>query len=171
MTVQQRRLVLCWDPRLRRPCRPAAPDDPDLPALIRDMLRIMAEQRGVGLAAPQVGDDRRVLLIRDLDDPPERARVLVNPELIETSDDRVPFEEGCLSFPGVYRTVRRPSRVKVRYADADGRPKLLSEGGFLARVVQHELDHLDGILFVDHLPGWQRFRVRIRMGLWRLGWR
>lgn len=171
MAAAERRLVLCWDPRLRRPCRPADPDDPELPALVRDMRRIMDAQQGVGLAAPQVGDDRRVILIRNPEDPPRDARVFVNPELVATSGDRVPFEEGCLSFPGIYRTVHRPAAVRVRYREPGGGEAELADAGFLARVVQHELDHLDGILFVDHLSGWERFRVRIRMGLWRLGWR
>jgi len=171
MSRAARRLVYCWDPTLREPCAPADPADPDLPDLIRDMRRIMEREQGVGLAAPQVGDRRRVILIRRPEDPPARARVLVNPELTELSPDRVPFLEGCLSFPGVYRNVMRPRAVRVRYRGEDGQEQELADDALLARVVQHEIDHLDGILFVDHLSGWERLRVRLRMGLWRLGWR
>ena len=166
-----RRMGYCWETALRRRCRPADPSDPGLEDLVRDMRRLLREHDGVGLAAPQAGDDRRVILVRKPEDPPERVRVLVNPEILETSDDRVPFLEGCLSFPDVYRTVHRPSRIKARAVGLDGRPQELDADGILARVIQHEVDHLDGILFVDHLSIWERFRVRFRMQLWRLGWR
>jgi len=171
MPGPERRLVYCWDPGLREPCAPADPDAPDLPSLVDDMRRIMDREQGVGLAAPQVGDSRRVILVRRPDDPAAHARVLVNPELVEASSDTVPFLEGCLSFPGVYRHVMRPRAVRVRYRGLDGREAELDDAGLLARVVQHEIDHLDGILFVDHLSEWERIRVRLRMGLWRLGWR
>lgn len=166
-----RDLVLCWDPRLRVHCRECDPRDPGLQDLARDMNRVMREHGGVGLAAPQVGDDRRVILIRRPNDPPARARVLVNPELVRVSDELVPFEEGCLSFPGIYRRVMRPGGVTVRYTDLAGQEETLEDDAFLARVVQHEIDHLDGILFIDHLGWWTRLVVRVRMTLRRAGLR
>jgi peptide deformylase len=165
----RRRILPCWDPSLRMSCRPTSPGDDGIEDLVRDMHRLMNGDRGVGLAAPQVGDDRRVVLIRRPDDPIERSTVMINPELIESSDDRVPFEEGCLSFPGIYRYVMRPRRVRVAYADMAGERRELDDDGFLARVVQHELDHLDGVLFIDHLGAWERWGVQARMALLRAG--
>lgn len=162
---------MCWDPRLRVRCRPADPAEPDLGDLVRDMHRIMREERGVGLAAPQVGDDRRVILIRRPDDPPERARVLLNPEILAASEAAAPFEEGCLSFPAIYRVVRRPRSVRVRGLDLTGAVDEFEDDGILARVVQHEIDHLDGILFSDHLGRRERWGVSIRMALQRIGLR
>jgi len=147
------------------------PGDAGLGELVRDMRRIMQQEQGVGLAAPQAGDDRRVVLVRYPEDPPAGARVLVNPVIVQVSSDLVPFEEGCLSYPGVYRIVRRPRSITVRYQDIDGHPQELEDESFLARVIQHEIDHLDGVLFVDHLSLWNRFTVRLRMLAWRMGWR
>ena len=81
----------------------------------------------------------------------------------------MPFEEGCLSFPGIYRYVTRPERVRVRYVDVKGESRELDDDGILARVVQHEMDHLDGILFIDHLGAWERWGVQWRMALRRVG--
>ena len=167
----QRRRVHCWEPALRSSCRPADLSDPELGPLVQDMLQIMKSKRGVGLAAPQAGDNRRVVLVRHPEDPPSHTRVLVNPEIINCSEEQCPFEEGCLSFPGIYRIVHRSRSVAVRYHDLDGHEHELNDDGFLARVVQHEIDHLDGVLFVDHLSPWERFVVRLRMMAWRWGWR
>ncbi len=165
----RRRILPCWNPMLRVICRPVAATAGGLEDLVRDMHVLMGSQRGIGLAAPQVGDDRRVVLVRRPDDPPGRTVVMLNPELLECSDEIVPFEEGCLSFPGIYRFVLRPRRVRVRYHDLSGEPQELEVGGILARVVQHEIDHLDGILFIDHLGFWGRRDVLWRMALRRLG--
>lgn len=165
----RRRLVPCWDPILRATCRRVTPGEDGLEDLVRDMHRLMQSGHGIGLAAPQVGDDRRVVLVRSPDDRPEHSTVMLNPELIECSGATVPFEEGCLSFPGIYRFVKRPEHVNVRYIDMTGESRELDDGGILARVVQHEIDHLDGVLFIDHLGAWERWDVQWRMILRRVG--
>lgn len=158
------RLVFWGDRALRRPCRPATPGDPDLAALAGAMWRVMLDRNGLGLAAPQVGDERRVIVIRDPrgGGRPERL-VLVNPVLERLDPARQTREEGCLSFPGLYVRITRPRAVTVRYADLDGRPQRLTAAGLLACIVQHEVDHLDGIVFIDHLSPWRR-----RLLWWRL---
>jgi peptide deformylase len=158
------RLAFWGDPALRRPCRPVAPGDRGLPALVAGMWRVMLDRNGVGLAAPQVGDDRRVVVIRDprRGGRPERL-VLVNPLIVRRDPVRQSREEGCLSFPGLYLRLARPRAVVVDCEDAEGRPQRLSAEGMLACIVQHEVDHLDGVVFIDHLSAWRR-----RLLWWRL---
>lgn len=160
-----RKILIYGDQRLRRSCRRVDPAENDLPGLIAEMRRLMRRNRGVGLAAPQVGDDRRVVVI----DPPGRGRgsgmVLLNPEIVDVSQDTAPFEEGCLSFPDIYRRVDRPRAVVLRWTDPDGSERTAADDGILARIAQHEVDHLDGVLFIDHLSPWERFRVRARTSL------
>jgi peptide deformylase len=163
-----RRLVLYGDRRLRATCRSPEPGEPGLDDLVRDMIGIMRRHRGVGLAAPQLGDDRRVIVVQpDLSGrrPP---LVMIDPVLEESGGGPAAFEEGCLSFPGIYRWVVRPRAAVVRYRDPDGATRWLRDDGLAARVALHELDHLDGILLVDHLGPWRRFGVELRMGLRRL---
>ncbi len=159
-----RRLVLYGDPLLRQVCRPVDPAAPELPGLLADMQRIMRRHAGVGLAAPQVGVPWRIVVAA----PSRRRRplVLLDPVVEAVSDDRVPFTEGCLSFPGVYRTIRRPSAVEVRYLAPDGAERSLAADGLLARILLHEIDHLDGRLMVDHLSWWHRLDI----DGWRRWW-
>ncbi len=158
------RLVRWGDQALRRPCRPVAPGDPELPALVAGMWRLMLDRNGVGLAAPQVGDGRRVIVIRDprRGGRPERL-VLVNPVIERRDPGLQTREEGCLSFPGLYLRLARPRAIVVSHADLEGRPQRLAADGFLACIVQHEVDHLDGVVFIDHLSTWRR-----RLLWWRL---
>jgi peptide deformylase len=124
----------------------------------------------VGLAAPQVGELSRLIVVKPPRGPVSAGgMVLVNPELRDFSADSVVFEEGCLSFPGLYIRLVRPRTVTVDYLDLDGRPRSLAADGLLARIIQHEVDHLDGVLFVDHLSPWHRRLLWWR--LWRLRWR
>jgi peptide deformylase len=116
--------------------------------LVDDMLETMRAAPGVGLAAPQVGVLER-LFVWEVDD--EHGAV-VNPALVESSEEEAVYEEGCLSVPGLYYEVSRPARVEVRGVDLDGNPLSLSLDDFRARVWQHEIDHLDGVLFIDRLP-------------------
>lgn len=163
-----RRLVLYGDRRLRRVCRSPEPGEPGLDALVRDMLDLMRRHRGVGLAAPQVGDDRRLVVVQpDLSGrrPP---LVMLDPVLEEAGGPATPFEEGCLSFPGIFRRISRPRSAVVRYRDPAGATRWLRDDGLAARIALHELDHLDGILMVDHLGPWRRFGVELRLGLRRL---
>ncbi len=166
--VAPRRLVLYGDRRLRRICRSPEPGEPGLDALVQDMTQLMRRHRGVGLAAPQLGDDRRVVVVQpDLAGrrPP---LVMLDPVLEDTGGPPVRFEEGCLSFPGIYRRIVRPRSAVVRYRDPDGATRWLRDDGLAARIALHELDHLDGVLMVDHLDSWRRFGVELRLGLRRL---
>ena len=159
------RLVFYGDERLRRKCRDVVPGDPGLPELVAGMARLMGRHHGVGLAAPQVGDDRRVVLVAPPDRDWTEPLALVNPVLAAVSDATGLFEEGCLSFPGIYRLVRRPRAATVRYVDLDGVAREFTDDGLLARIALHEIDHLDGVLFVDHLSPWTRAGVDLRMKL------
>ncbi len=120
------------------------------------MLETMHTARGIGLAGPQVGRMERLFVVHVPDDEP---RVFINPRIVAASPDEGPYEEGCLSIPGVYADIRRPLEVTVEAIDADGKPFRLDAGGVLARVIQHEYDHLDGVLFIDKLTSRKRERL------------
>ena len=140
------------DQVLRRPARRISKVDESVRDLARDMLRSMYAARGIGLAAPQVGIHKQLLVI-DLD--PENAAtapmVLINPEIVSFGAGIDTYEEGCLSIPGVYLDVVRPTVVQVSYRDELGRPQKIKADGLLARCIQHEMDHLNGVLFVDRV--------------------
>ncbi len=140
------------DQVLRQPARRISKVDESVRDLARDMLRSMYTARGIGLAAPQVGVHKQLLVI-DLD--PENAAtpplVLVNPEIGAAGASLDTYEEGCLSIPGVYLPVLRPSTIEVSFRDENGRPRRLKADGLLARCIQHEMDHLQGVLFVDRV--------------------
>ncbi|MGF1550037.1 MAG: peptide deformylase [Sphingomonadaceae bacterium] len=153
------------DPRLREISAPVEEVDDDIRALIDDMFETMYAAPGIGLAAIQVGVPRRLLVI-DLQEPEEEGgepvrdpRVFVNPEIIEASEDKEPYNEGCLSVPEQYAEVVRPSRVRARWLDRDGAPREEELTGLLAICLQHEMDHLEGILFIDHLSRLKREMV------------
>ena len=114
------------------------------------MLITMYSSKGIGLAAPQVGIQKRLLVIDlNFEDPNASPMVFINPEIISSSASLDTYEEGCLSIPGVYLNVLRPSSIKVSYRDEMGRPKKMNADGLMARCIQHEIDHLNGICFVD----------------------
>lgn len=154
-------IVLIGDPILREKADPVEHFDPELRALVRDMIETMRHAQGVGLAAPQVGVRKRVLVFEipvneDDEDPPTGPWVgkpfaLVNPEILEVSPEMEEGVEGCLSIPGYVGEVRRHVRVVVQGRNEWGKPRRIEAEGFLARVLQHEIDHLDGILYVDRL--------------------
>lgn len=123
---------------------------------VRDMLETMAAAKGIGLAAPQVGVAQRIFVVSIADDVP---RVFINPVLKGVSPQTSLYEEGCLSIPGIYADVRRPEMVSVEALDERGKPFQLDAEGLLARVIQHELDHLNGVLFIDHLSELKRKRI------------
>ncbi len=142
--------VRMWgDPVLRTVARPVERFDADLRAQADRMARLMDDALGAGLAANQVGMLARLLVYRSAPDAP--LRVLANPEVEWTADEEEPFSEGCLSLPGVWVEVARPVRVRVRAQDEDGRPLTVSAEGREASIVQHEIDHLDGVLVLDRL--------------------
>lgn len=159
-------LVVAPDPRLTEISQPVEQVDDALRAFMDDMLETMYASQGIGLAAVQVGVLKRILVM-DLGYGSDRyddvrgngkpkPMFLVNPEIIEESRDCNSFEEGCLSFPGQYASVKRPSAVKVKYLDYNGNEKVMEADGLLARCIQHEMDHLDGVVFVDHISRLKR---------------
>jgi peptide deformylase len=131
---------------------------PELPALLKNMWATMAAARGVGLAAPQVGLSLRLAIIDVKPEGKSQRLVLINPELL-TVEGEVRDEEGCLSIPGVYAKLKRFAKARVRALDEHGEPWELTGEGLLARAFQHEIDHLDGRLFVDRLPFEERLKV------------
>ena len=153
------------DPRLRQISSPVEKVDDEVRALIRDMFETMYEAPGIGLAAIQVGVPKRILVI-DLqepeveDGPPVKdPRVFINPEIIKHSDEEVPYLEGCLSVPDQYAEVERPDHIRARWLDENGKAHEEQLDGLLAVCLQHEMDHLEGILFIDHLSRLKREMV------------
>ncbi|MHC8507845.1 MAG: peptide deformylase [Rhodospirillales bacterium] len=150
-------IIVAPDPFLKQIAAPVEAVDDALRTLMDDMLETMYAAPGIGLAAPQVGVSKRVLVV----DPsrtkdPNQPLKMVNPEIIEASEDARINEEGCLSLPANYAEVERPDRVTVRYLDETGAQKEIRAEGLLSTCVQHEIDHLDGILFVDHISSLKR---------------
>lgn len=153
-------------PVLRQEAEDIAPDYPNLKELIANMFETMEHADGVGLAAPQVGLPIRVVVI-DLDvlsdEKPEFKdfkRAYINPHILEKGSDMVSMDEGCLSLPGIHESVKRPDRIHVQYLDEDMQPHDEWVEGYLARVMQHEFDHLDGVMFIDHLSGLRKQMIR-----------
>jgi len=157
-----RPIVEVPDPLLRQKSVPVDSVDDDLRALIADMFETMYAAPGIGLAAIQVGIPKRVLVI-DLQEPEEEGgepvrdpRVFINPEIVEHSDQEVPYTEGCLSVPDQFADVDRPDRIRARWLDEKGESHDEVIEGLLATCLQHEMDHLEGILFIDHLSRLKR---------------
>lgn len=150
------------DPRLHTVARPVAVVDERVRALVSDLLETMYANEGVGLAATQVDVHERVIVM-DTSEGRDQPVVLVNPEIVQRSDELALNEEGCLSVPAVYDRVERPARVTVRALDRDGQPFELQAEGLVAVCVQHEMDHLLGKVFVDYLSTLKRVRIRTRM--------
>jgi peptide deformylase len=154
-----RDIVLLPDPRLKLVSEPVISITPDIRALATDMLDTMYDAPGIGIAAIQIGVAKRVVTI-DLakQDEDKRPIVLINPEIIAKSDNIGIYEEGCLSIPEFYEDVERPASVKVRYMDLDGKMQEMEADGLMATCIQHEIDHLDGVLFIDHISKLKRDR-------------
>lgn len=146
------------DPRLRRRAEPVSVVDDEVRRLIDDMLETMYDAPGIGLSAPQVNVAKRVVTI-DVSKDRSAPVCLVNPEILAT-DGEAETEEGCLSVPGVYEIVKRPEWVRVSALDRDGQSREIEAEGLLAVCIQHEIDHLDGRLFVDYLSRLKRQRIR-----------
>lgn len=158
------REILIWpDPRLTQKARPVARIDDEIRQLVEDMFETMYAAEGVGLAANQIGVMQRVVVLdtsSDEDGPPPFA--LINPEIL-SSEGNIHFREGCLSVPGEAEEVLRSAKVRVRYLDLDGETQELEATGLTAVAIQHECDHLDGIVFVDRISSLKRERIRKRM--------
>ncbi|KNG94753.1 peptide deformylase [Pseudaestuariivita atlantica] len=161
----KRPILLHPDPRLKKVCTPVDDISDRLRALADDMLETMYAAPGIGLAAPQVGvTDRMIVMdcVKD-DDAPARPMVLVNPQVLASSDEQNTYEEGCLSIPEQFADVTRPKVVKVGWLDLDGNPQEEEFDGLWATCVQHEIDHLDGKLFIDYLKPLKRQLITRKM--------
>jgi peptide deformylase len=155
-----RDILILPDKRLRLLALPVKAIDADLRLLVDDMFETMYEAPGIGLAAIQIGVPKRVIVM-DLakKDDPKEPRVFINPQVLWQSDEKATYEEGCLSIPEFYEEVERPSKVRVKFLDLDGAEQELEASGLLATCLQHEIDHLDGVLFIDHISKLKRDRV------------
>ncbi len=152
------------DPRLKQVCNPVEGVDTEIRDLADEMLHTMHAANGIGLAACQIGVLKRVVvmdLAREGEDP--QPQVFINPEITWQSEETRSYEEGCLSIPDVYEKVVRPARVGARYLDRDGRPQEIEADGLLSVCLQHEIDHLNGVLFIDHLSKLKRSMVVRKM--------
>jgi peptide deformylase len=155
-----RPIIVLPDKRLRAVSKPVARIDDEIRTLVADMFETMYDAPGVGLAAIQVGVPKRVATIdATRGEEPKKPVALINPEIVWASEERVAHEEGCLSIPEYLDEVIRPERVKVRFLDLEGKAQEIDADGLLARVVQHEVDHINGVLFIDHLSKLKRDRV------------
>jgi len=155
-----RRILILPDPRLRLVSEPVRAVDGDIRRLVDDMFETMYDAPGIGLAAIQVGVAKQVVTA-DLGkkDEARQPQVFINPQILTSSQDRSVYEEGCLSIPEIHEDVERPAQVRVRYLDLDGKPHEVEADGLLATCLQHEIDHLNGILFIDHLSKLKRDRI------------
>ena len=157
-------ILIAPHPSLRRKARPVRPEDAaTLRSLLPGMWEAMYRAPGIGLAAPQIGLDLRFALVDLMENDVPAPITLINPEILRVSDQLAAREEGCLSLPGMYAEVVRPDSVRVRYQDLEGRRHELDASGLLATCLQHEIDHLDGILFVDHLSTLKRNMIMRRL--------
>jgi peptide deformylase len=155
-----RDIIILPDKRLRLVSEPVKTVDAELRALVDDMFETMYEAPGVGLAAIQVGVPKRLITADTAKkDEPKQPQVYINPEVVWSSEEKNTYEEGCLSIPEYYEEVERPAQVKVRFTDLDGKAHEVEANGLLATVLQHEIDHINGVLFIDHISKLKRDRV------------
>jgi peptide deformylase len=155
--VQPLPILISPNAALRTKARPVQPSDSEaVQALVPRMFETMYKAPGIGLAAPQVGVGLRVMVVDLMPDNEPKPLTLINPQIVAVSEEWATREEGCLSLPNQYADVSRPARVTLRYHDLDGAQKQVEADGLLAACLQHELDHLDGVLFVDHLSALKR---------------
>ena len=148
---------------LRTPANRIVKVDDSIRQFAKDMLVTMYTAKGIGLAAPQVGVQKRILVIDlNFEDPHSPPNVFINPEIISSSDSLDTYEEGCLSIPGVYLNVVRPSSIKLSYRDEMGRPKKMNAEGLMARCIQHEIDHLNGVLFIDKVTDQDELKKQLK---------
>ncbi len=158
MTIKP--LIILPDPILRQVSKPIERVDADLQRLADDMLDTMYDAPGIGLAAIQIGEPRRLLVIDvSREDEDRKSQVFINPQILQSSDERSVYEEGCLSIPDYYAEVERPATVTVKYLDRDGKEQTVDADGLLATCLQHEIDHLNGVLFIDHISRLKREMV------------
>ncbi|TDK35300.1 peptide deformylase [Rhizobium deserti] len=158
MTIKP--LIILPDPLLRQVSVPIEKVDSELLALADDMLETMYDAPGIGLAAIQIGVPRRLLVVDIAREGEEKnPQIFINPEIVKSSDELSVYEEGCLSIPEYYAEVERPAAVTVRHIGRDGKEHLIEADGLLATCLQHEMDHLNGVLFIDHISRLKREMV------------
>lgn len=158
-------IVLYGDPVLKKPAENVEPQDIDVQQLSKDMFETMYQASGVGLAAPQIGKSIRMFIIDStpLDEDEQKEgiqRVFINPEILSVEGDEWAFEEGCLSIPGIRADVQRPPKVTIRYQDENWQEHTETLEGMPARIALHEYDHIEGILFVDHVKGLKKRLIK-----------
>jgi peptide deformylase len=155
-----REIITLPDKRLRLKSEPVKRIDASIRKLVDDLFETMYDAPGIGLAAIQVGVAKRVVTM-DLSkkDDEHKPQVFINPEVIWTSEEKSKYEEGCLSIPDFYEEVERPAQVKVKYLDLDGKEHEIEASGLLATCLQHEIDHTNGVLFIDHISKLKRDRI------------
>ncbi len=163
-------IVLLPDPFLRTKAKPVAEVTDEIRALLDDMMETMYAAKGIGLASVQVGRSERVIVVdvapyytEEEDGAPPPPMQMINPEILWQSEETSVFEEGCLSIPENFGEVERPARIRARYIDRDGKRQEIDAEGILATCIQHEIDHLNGILFVDHLSAIKRNMIVRKM--------
>ena len=149
-------ILVAPDPRLKRTAQRVERVDDAIRKLMDDMLETMYVAPGVGLAAPQVGVTKRVLVVDIGKGEDRRPLLMANPEIVSASDELATYEEGCLSFPEQFAEVERPAKVRIRYLDHENEIREVEAEGLLGTCIQHEMDHLDGVLFVDHISALKR---------------
>ncbi len=160
--MAKREIIIAPDPRLKKVCAAVDAVDEDLATLMSDMLETMYMAPGLGLAAPQVGVAKRIIVVDVARDEEEPAPYkLVNPEIIWQSEETKVHEEGCLSLPKYFEDLTRPDRIRVQFLDETNTEQELEADGLLSVVIQHEMDHLEGVLFVDHISSLKR-RIILR---------
>jgi peptide deformylase len=157
MTIKP--LIILPDPILRQVSKPIETVDGEVRKLADDMLETMYDAPGIGLAAIQVGVARRLLVLDVSKDDEKAPLVFINPEVVASSDTRSVYEEGCLSIPDYYAEVERPATITVKYLDRDGKEQVTEADGLLATCLQHEIDHLNGVLFIDYISKLKREMV------------
>ena len=150
------------DPRLRKIAQPVKSFNKDLKNIIDRMFFTMYEEKGIGLAATQVNIHKRIIVI-DVSEKKNEKLYLINPEILCLSDDKDSMEEGCLSVPGFYESVERPKKIKILTYDYDGNKIEFDANGLLSTCIQHEIDHLNGKLFVDHISSLKRSRIETKI--------
>jgi peptide deformylase len=153
-------IITAPDPRLKRVAKPVKAVDDRIRRLMDDMLETMYAAPGIGLAAPQVGELVRVIVVDvTRDDGPRKPLKMANPEIVKKSSETCAYEEGCLSLPEQFAEVTRPAKVTVRYLGYDNKTHEIEADGLLATCIQHEMDHLEGVLFVDHISSLRRSMI------------
>ena len=153
-----RKLIDSQNPILRKKSQKIGQIDSEIKELSQDMSQIMVEKQGVGLAAVQIGELKRIILAQT----ENGLKFFINPEIVKKSRQTEILEEGCLSLPGLWLKIKRPNQVEVKFLNLQGQEEIIKAQGLLARILQHEIDHLDGKLIIDRISFWQRLKIKTK---------